>query len=135
MLDSRQRFPTLLRLLVYQVSNMIKTLSELCRFYGWTDVAVICDRDKKMPNNFYPLMCQALSNGLTTAINGTLYMFNHEYIKVGNHKRILRDASHVSRGKQVAVLPEFFVLICSESYCLDTVFAIPFKAGQSSPAG
>ncbi|OQV14007.1 Atrial natriuretic peptide receptor 1 [Hypsibius exemplaris] len=61
-LVNNQRFPTMLRLLPYQQSDLVRTLILFMKKFQWQDVSLLCDRNPGL-GNFFTLACEGFRDG------------------------------------------------------------------------
>ena len=78
-------------------------MGQVCDYYNWTNIAVICD-DDATESNFYALMCKTLESALfnTTNVQHMIYAFHYKLgpktINRIPYETVLAEASKVSRG-------------------------------------
>ncbi|XP_055329460.1 atrial natriuretic peptide receptor 1-like [Paramacrobiotus metropolitanus] len=98
-LDSRERFPTLLRLLPYLSNELGEVTAALLAYFGWTDVTIIGD-DGATELNTFAILNRELPQYMYNVNAGNLtsvHYLHYNFVKYPLYDYYLREASRYSR--------------------------------------
>ena len=97
-MENKRRFPTLVRLLPYQIIQFGRITADLLAFFNWTDVVIICD-DGATEMNVYFLLCRLLPQYLGSVKALTSLQYHHyNFVRSPNYAAYLKEAARFSRG-------------------------------------
>ena len=116
-LVNHDRFPTMLRLLPYQQSDLVQTLVLFMRKYAWTDVSLLCDQNAGL-GNFFTLACQGFQDAFNNPNNGfTSASYFFDTSTESNFDRYLRQGAGRSRGTNITRIS------CSTGQCFGMIIS------------